>query len=532
MATDPWFSTSYYLAAKAAALNAAGGVTTWTADNVQAAIEAAGLTVEQHYNLYGWREGLAPNAYYNENQYIASKVAALNTAAADGKTDWTAADFRALWTGNPFQHYLQYGAYEGNVNPSSIFDDDAYYVAKAGAMNASSYGGRTNWTAADVESIFQQNGLSPISHYIQYGASEGFYTPGSTAAAKWSVSAYMCADNDLEAAGLVDVGEMNAATLSSDVTVLYQIDRAEGYSTAEGDWTNTCQGVITQATGAAHSTAVTNFLPETNMGAVGTLTSFINWSTSTSDATSKALILWDHGGGVSGCCWDEGSGDAHLSVQDISTAIESSTVGHLNLVAFDCCLMGILDQAYVLRNDADVMVASEDNIPQDGYEYTSLLTSFSQSSDQTTQGLARTMVTTYDASYSETVTLSALDLTKVDELVSAMRNFDTVWDASGLSASLLSQAENATLRYADNIDLADFMTNVADLSTSATVDAAAQLVITAVGDMVISSCGGSGASGLTIYMPDAADTSYLTGVGASLLAATGWNDIYADVWSV
>lgn len=532
MATDSWFDASYYLAAKAAALNSASGGTAWTTSSVEAAIRDCGLTPEEHYNLYGWGEGLSPNAYYNENEYLASKVAALNSAQYLGRTDWTVDDFRAMWTGNPFQHYLQYGAFEANVNPSSIFNDDDYYAAKATAMNgAGGGGGGMHWNAAAVEHAFQQSGLCPIAHYMAYGQGEGFYTPGgSTATTKWSINAYMCADNDLEAYGLVDVNEMQAASLSSAITVLYQIDRAQGYSTADGDWTNTCQGIITQAAGASSSSTETTFLPETNMGSVTTLTEFINWTNSTVDAQSSALILWDHGGGISGCCWDEGNGDANLSVQDIATAIETSTAGHLDLVAFDCCEMGILDQAYVLRDDADIMVASEDNIPGNGYDYTSLLDSFS-TSDQSVTTLASVMVDTYALSYTESVTLSALDLSKMDNLIAAMRNFDTVWDASGLSDSLLGQAENASLRYDDNIDLYDFMENVADLSSSSTVDDAAGLVLSAVDSMVITSCGGASAHGLTIYMPEDADTSYLSGVGSTLVAATGWSGIYSAVWS-
>jgi hypothetical protein len=68
------------------------------------------MTAEQHYSLYGWKEGLSPNAYYNESEYVADKVAALNSAGAGGRTDWTAEEFKALWGGNPLQHYLQYGA--------------------------------------------------------------------------------------------------------------------------------------------------------------------------------------------------------------------------------------------------------------------------------------------------------------------------------------------------------------------------------------------------------------------------------------
>ncbi|EHJ46013.1 hypothetical protein DFW101_3729 (plasmid) [Solidesulfovibrio carbinoliphilus subsp. oakridgensis] len=175
-----WFDDSYYLSAKAAYNNAhaINGLTTWTVTSVQASLNAAGMTAEQHYSQYGWTEGLSPNAYYVESQYVTSKVAALNAAAVNGKTDWTSADFYASLNGaNPFMHYVQYGAYEDGVEPSTGFDDDTYYADKAIYNNANAVGGITTWTADTVKAAFQANGLTPIGHYELYGATEAFYTP-------------------------------------------------------------------------------------------------------------------------------------------------------------------------------------------------------------------------------------------------------------------------------------------------------------------------------------------------------------------
>ena len=102
---------------------------------------------------------------------------------------------------------------------------------------------------------------------MQYGKNEGFYTPGTTTTSTWAINAYMCADNNLEAYGLADAGEMKSASLAENITVTYQLDRAEGYSTADGDWTNTQRVVLTEAAGASQSSAVTTSLAETDMEA-------------------------------------------------------------------------------------------------------------------------------------------------------------------------------------------------------------------------------------------------------------------------
>lgn len=350
---------------------------------------------------------------------------------------------------------------------------------------------------------------------------------------QWTVMTYMSADNNLEAAALADVNEMEAAEESVTITMTCILDRSRYYSSADGNWSNTREGVIESDGVTSHVSSLASSLTEQNMGSVTTLTEFINWSDLQTDSDSNALILWNHGGGISGSCWDYGNGYSNLSMEDIATAIESSTVGTMDLVAFDACYMAVLDQAYILSDCAEIMVASEDTMPSTGFDYTSLINDFSNttSSDQTASTLASQIIQAYDDSNTETVTLSALDLTKMDELILSMSNFKTVWDSEGISSSILISSENETLRYDDYIDLSDFMENIQTYSSSNALDSAAQTVIDALNDLVIASCGSADSSGLTIYMPETADTSYLTGTGNDLIAATGWSEIYSAIWS-
>lgn len=165
---DQGFDQTYYLQAKAAQLTAATG-TTWTVAQTLAAITAAGLTPAQHYSLYGYNEGLTPNAYFNTDQYAASKAAAVGGGytAAQFQIDW----YNASGSSNLYLHYLMYGAFENNVSPSTGFDDYSYYVAKAAQM-----GNGATWQ--DARAAIQAAGLNAISHYLLYGVSESLsYTP-------------------------------------------------------------------------------------------------------------------------------------------------------------------------------------------------------------------------------------------------------------------------------------------------------------------------------------------------------------------
>ena len=100
-----------------------------------------------------------------------------------------------------------------------------------------------------------------------------------------------------------------------------------------------------------------------------------------------------------------------------------------------------------------------------------------------------------------------------------------------MDSSVLHIAAASSTRYGDNnIDLVDFMENIKDLSTSTSVDMAAQAVIDATNTAVLVYGGGEAASyGISIYMPYEIDSNYLT--ANTLVSATGWSNIYSAVWS-
>jgi len=179
------FDKDFYLSAKLAALQADPATATEWAGKDTAFLEdklvnGFGLTAEQHYTMYGYQEGLAPNAFFDPAEYIAAKATAMFN---DPSTSYTsikeAADaFVATWNeiggGNVYDHYLQYGAAE-NVNPSNSFDNSAYLEAKLAELQAAGTPGFD--TVADVEAAFAAAGLTALGHFIEYGQAEGLTAP-------------------------------------------------------------------------------------------------------------------------------------------------------------------------------------------------------------------------------------------------------------------------------------------------------------------------------------------------------------------
>ena len=86
--------------------------------------------------------------------------------------------------------------------------------------------------------------------------------------------------------------------------------------------------------------------PLTSMGAPETLSSFLSWSVERFPAQEYALVFWNHGGGpMEGVCYDELFGRDHLSLSELSEALEASPFGPerpLSWIGFDACMMASL----------------------------------------------------------------------------------------------------------------------------------------------------------------------------------------------
>lgn len=217
-AAQQGFDESYYLGQKAALLTTQTG-TTWTVDMVKASFANAGLQAYEHYQEYGFKEGLNPNAYFNNSYYDNSKAAATpgGTAAAF-QTAWNNANGGSQTS--TYFHYLQYGFNEAGVNPSATFSEAQYYVDKAALLTAQT--GQT-WTVAQVEAAFASAGLTPITHYMLYGGTPNEPTPQPVSGGTGTTYTLTTGMDNIPGTALNDTimaGEVNnAQTLTAGDTI-------------------------------------------------------------------------------------------------------------------------------------------------------------------------------------------------------------------------------------------------------------------------------------------------------------------------
>lgn len=183
MATPKWFDANVYMQNKLAQLKAQEPDANWSWDNLYDAFRDAGFVGEEgqyeHFVKFGAAEEVAPNAYFNADEYYAAKAKQYYEEVL--KQEFTGSEEQIAHVKNliktegmnAWTHYQQFGSAEG-VNPSNAFDAAAYCAAKAAAMGG-------DWTAEKIADAIADASMSVLEHYLTYaGTGEGEVAAGST----------------------------------------------------------------------------------------------------------------------------------------------------------------------------------------------------------------------------------------------------------------------------------------------------------------------------------------------------------------
>ena len=183
---EKWFDPTVYMQNKLAQMQATDPA--YAMSDLVAAFAKAGFVGPegyfQHFQQFGAAEEVAPNAYFNANEYYAAKAAQFYGDKFDG-SELQIAQVKTLINKegmNAWTHYQQFGSAEG-VNPSNAFDASDYCAAKAEAMNKAGQkdpDGK-DWTAESIAKAIDDAGMSVLEHYLTYaGTGEGEVAAGST----------------------------------------------------------------------------------------------------------------------------------------------------------------------------------------------------------------------------------------------------------------------------------------------------------------------------------------------------------------
>jgi len=111
-----------------------------------------------------------------------------------------------------------------------------------------------------------------------------------------------------------------------------------------------------------------------NMGKTATLSDFLMWSEENYEADHYALVIYGNGANSAyGVAHDEPYANESLNLQRISTAIDNANI-EFDIIGFDADLMASIELASILSNQTKYLVASQEVMAPDGWNYRDWLT--------------------------------------------------------------------------------------------------------------------------------------------------------------
>ena len=323
-----------------------------------------------------------------------------------------------------------------------------------------------------------------------------------------TIMVYMCG-TDLESrSGMAtsDLMEMTKADLGDNVNLIVYTGGCRKWqnqvvSSSKNQVYQVVDGGLKRLVSDDGSKAMTDYR---------TLASFIQYGAKNFPADRNMLIFWDHGGGsVSGYGYDEKLGSSSsMTLGDIKKALDAGGIKY-DVIGFDACLMATVENALMLSDYADYMIASEETEPGIGWYYTDWLTKLSKNTSIPTTELGKTLIDSFITACNsrcpgQQTTLSLVDLAELGETVGDdFKAFasSTAELISGDGYQTVATARGHTREFAkstriDQIDLVHFAKNLRTKEG----DALADVLLSAVKYNRTSS-NMTNAYGLSIYFP-------------------------------
>ena len=386
---------------------------------------------------------------------------------------------------------------------NSVYDFDASSLLSSGSIYSS--GGSSGSSQYFTTS---SNGTSGPDLTVDAKARTKYTTVYGNNQDKITILVYMCG-SDLESQngmGTADLKEMAKADIGSNINLLV-------YTGGSRRWMNKVVSADKNQIYQIKNGGL--YCLEENMGTASmtkasTLSEFIRYGTEKFPANRNCLIFWDHGGGsVSGYGYDEKAGrGVSMTLADINTALKSSGQT-FDFIGFDACLMATVENALMLSQYADYMIASEETEPGVGWYYTNWLSKLSRNPGLPTVEIGKMIADDFvnvcnQQCRGQATTLSVVDLAELQVTVpNELKSFsiDTNEKIQNQAYKSVSSARSRTREFAqssriDQIDLVHFARNMGTEEGKKLADVIQKSV-----KYNLTGGGISNAYGLSIYFP-------------------------------
>ena len=401
----------------------------------------------------------------------------------------------------------------------------------------------------------------------------------TTPAAKkpWTIAIYMAGDNDLNSFCWRDLAELKTVGSSDALNIVVQIDTMRAKLTR--------RYLVTKK--GTRQKDVVETIKETDTGDPKVASAFFAWAIRNYPAERYLVGFWNHGSGIDetdiyagtrargaavsrakarvaashpvrralfsttrqqilgrrtrAIAYDDSAKD-FLDNKELATVLANTAAaaGHpVDLLGLDACLMAMVELAYEMRDNAGVIVASQQLEPGDGWPYNKVAGAIAANPAITARDLASRIVREYVASYTDdSVTQSAVDTSAVAALAKSVSELADALIA-GLDDATLYRAIDRSIKSAQRFDTKDFvdLASLADLLArnapgTPIATAAARVVAAVRSPALVIAQGRKGkdvknAEGVSIYLPQLAPDTEVDYARLDFAHDTRWPDFLA-----
>lgn len=115
-------------------------------------------------------------------------------------------------------------------------------------------------------------------------------------------------------------------------------------------------------------------ITKANMGLTSTFQSFLSYGFENYPAKHYGVFMWNHGGAMDGCCFDELYSNNGLVNSEVYSAVTGARNAYnitnkLDFIAYDACLMAVQDVAEYNSLNFNYMISSQETEWDGGYDY-------------------------------------------------------------------------------------------------------------------------------------------------------------------
>ncbi|HPZ09792.1 MAG TPA: clostripain-related cysteine peptidase [Candidatus Eremiobacteraeota bacterium] len=258
---------------------------------------------------------------------------------------------------------------------------------------------------------------------------------------KWLFMNFIAADCNLKKYQEANIDNQELVGSDANTHIIAMIDVGPGANPLGGTWTGCRTFYVTQdnVPNKVNSPVVADHGNKVDMSDPATLTKFIVDSMAKFPSDYVALVLNDHGGGFTGALADDTDG-GFMSTPQLRQALadaEKITGKKIDIIGYDACLMAEAEVAHELKDNANILLASEESELGPGWTYSGMLNkapgmteaigrlqeALEQRISVSPVDFAKIVVAQNEVNQRYIPTFSATDLTKIDTLTKTVDEF-------------------------------------------------------------------------------------------------------------